>query len=288
MKKYKAKKRKSEKAASWIAFAVLLVLGIIFLIPFLWIMITSFKVDIEIHQAGGFLLFPQTWTLDNLAHIIDPNNMQLPVFRWFLNSMLISGIHTILAVVIFSMSAYAYAKMNFKGKHVIFLSMLFLSSFPAIVNIIPLYRIMLTLGWLNGPLALIFPGLSGVFNIFLIRQFMYGIPNELMESARIDGASELKTFARIVLPLCKPILTVVGLFSFTGNWNDFLWPSIAINNLDRLTLTAGLQLARGVYTTSPARMSAVAVIAIIPMVIIFLFAQRYFVKGVSLSSGVKG
>jgi len=147
---------------------------------------------------------------------------------------------------------------------------------------------MLALGWLNSPVALIVPGLSGVFNIFLIRQFMYGIPNDLMDSSKIDGAGELRVYAQIIMPLCKPILTVVGLFSFTGVWNDFLWPSIAINDITRLTLTPGLQLARGPFGAQIANMSSIALIAIVPMVVLFLCTQRYFVKGVSLSSGVKG
>lgn len=117
---------------------------------------------------------------------------------------------------------------------------------------------------------------------------MYAIPDVILESARIDGAGEWKTFAGIVLPNCKPILIAVGLFTFTGSWNDFLWPSIVINNIDRLTLTAGLQLAKGVYGNQVARMCTIATIAIIPMIILYLFTQKYFVKGISLDSGVKG
>jgi len=165
---------------------------------------------------------------------------------------------------------------------------MFLSSFPAITNIIPLYKMMHTFHWLNKLIALIVPGLAGVTNIFLIRQFMMAIPDVILESARIDGAGEFTIFRKIVLPNCRSILIAVGLFTFTGSWNDFLWPSIAINNLDRLTLTAGLQLAKGVYTNKVPQMSAIATIAIVPMIILYLFTQKYFVKGISLSSGVKG
>ena len=140
----------------------------------------------------------------------------------------------------------------------------------------------------NKPIALIIPGLAGIYNIFLIRQFMMAIPDVILESARIDGANEFRIYRQIVLPSCKPILVAVGLFTFTGSWNDFLWPSIAINNLDRLTLTAGLQLAKGVYGNKVPQMSAIATIAIVPMIILYLFTQKYFVKGISLSSGVKG
>lgn len=271
-----------------VAFILLAVMAFIFIIPLFWILISSFKVEAEINQAGGFLFFPKTWTLDNFKEILNPNNRQTPVYNWFFNSIVVSGSQAVLAVIIFSMSAYAYAKMTFKGRDFIFLAMLFISSFPAITNIIPMYKLMFNLKWLNGPLALIVPGLAGVFNIFLMRQFMYDIPDSLLESARIDGANEWFIFTRVILPLCRPILVAVGLFSFTGSWNDFLWPSIAINNIDRLTLTAGLQLAKGAYGNRVALMSTIATIAIIPMIILYLFMQKYFINGISLSSGVKG
>ncbi|WMC93637.1 carbohydrate ABC transporter permease [Kineothrix sp. MB12-C1] len=277
------------KRDGWIAFAILTVFAVIMLIPLGWIVISSFKMDVEIQQAGGFLLFPKTWTLGNFKELLSFTNKQLPIYKWFVNSLIVSGSQTIIAVVIYSMSAYAYAKLKFKGRDIIFLGIMFLSSFPAITTIIPLYKLMHVFGWLNGPLALIAPGLAGVMNIFLIRQFMYAIPDVILESAKIDGAGEWRIFSKIVIPNCKPILIAVGLFTFTANWNDFLWPSIAINNIDNLTLTAGLQLAKGVYgTIQVARMCTVATIAIIPMVILYIFTQKYFVRGISLSSGVKG
>lgn len=278
----------STKKESWIAFSILCVIVIIAVIPLFWILISSFKIDSEINKAGGFMFLPKTWTLRNFKEILNFNNKQLPVYHWFLNSIIVSGSQTVVAVIIYSMSAYAYAKLKFKGRDVIFLGIMFLSSFPAITNVIPLYKIMHTLGWLNNLIALVVPGLAGVLNIFLIRQFMYAIPDVILESARIDGAGEWRTFAGIVIPNCKPILIAVGLFTFTGSWNDFLWPSIVINNIDRLTLTAGLQLAKGVYGNQVARMCTIATIAIIPMIVLYLFTQKYFVKGISLDSGVKG
>lgn len=287
MEKHTSTTRKVDKVTRVVCFLFLLFFAIIFLIPLVWTFVSSFKVDMEVNQAGGFLLLPKTWTLDNYAEILTPGNKQLPVYNWFANSILVSGVHTVLAVLIFSMSGYAYAKMEFRGKNVIFLTMLFMSTFPQIANIIPLYKLMLTFGWLNTPLALIVPGLAGVMNIFLIRQFLYGIPNAILESARIDGANEFSIFTRFILPMSRPILIVVGLFSLTANWNDFLWPSIAINNIDRLTLTPGLQLAKGVYTVQIGKMSAIATIAIVPMILLYLCTQKYFVNGISLQSGVK-
>ena len=283
--------RKNSRMQSQITKAAVLIMLILlssfFIIPLIWIFLSSFKVDMEINQAGGFLYFPKTWTLGNYRSILSPGNKQLPVYNWFFNSIIVSGFQTILALLIYSMSAYAYAKMHFRFKNGIFLTILFLSTFPGITNIIPLYKEMYLLKWLNTPLALIVPGLSSVFNIFLIRQFLASIPNSLIESAKIDGAGELTVFFKIIMPLIKPVLIVVGLFTFTGSWNDFLWPSIAINNLDRLTLTAGLQLAKGVYGNQVARVSTIACISIIPMIIMYLFTQRYFVKGISIQGSVK-
>jgi len=279
---------KSTKKESWLAFFILSIIVLITLVPLFWIFVSSFKVDAEINQAGGFMFLPKTWTLSNYKEILSFSNKQLPVFNWFFNSIIVSGSQTVIAVIIYAMSAYAYSKLEFKGRDGIFLTIMFLSSFPAITNVIPLYKIMHMFGWLNDLIALIIPGLAGVLNIFLIRQFMYAIPDAILESARIDGANEWKVFTRIILPNCKAILTAVGLFTFTGSWNDFLWPSIVINNIDRLTLTAGLQLARGVYGNQVARISTIATIAIVPMIVLYIFTQKYFVKGISINSGVKG
>jgi multiple sugar transport system permease protein len=276
-------------SAQFISFVFLFVIAFIFLVPILFIFISSFKVDKEIYQAGGFLLFPKTWTIDNYKMVLDPNYKQLPIFRWYANSFFISSIHAAAGILIYSLSAYGYAKLKFAGRDIIFLVMLFLSSFPVIVNLIPLYKLMLGLGWLNRPMALIIPGLSGMYNIFLIRQFMYGIPDSLIESAHIDGSGELRIFFQIILPLIKPILIAVGLFCFISNWNDFLWPSIAMSNIDKLTLTAGLQLVKGMYnSTSLSKLCTIGVFAIFPMIILYLFSQRYFINGIAVSSGVKG
>ena len=206
---------------SWIAFGILCVMAFIALIPLLWIIISSFKVHQEVVQAGGFLYLPKTWTLDNFKELLSANNKQLPIYYWFVNSVIVSGSQTVLAIIIYSMAAYAYAKLHFKGRDIIFYSIMFLCSFPAITNIIPMYKMMHMFHWLNKPIALIVPGLAGIYNIFLIRQFMLAIPDVILESARIDGASEFKIYGQIVLPSCKPILIAVGLFTFTGSWNDF-------------------------------------------------------------------
>lgn len=159
--------------------------------------------------------------------------------------------------------------------------------FPGVVNLIPNFKIVDTLGWTNTFLAVIVPGAAGVYNIFLVRQFILGIPKELDESAVIDGANEFQIFYHIILPLIKPVLTVVALFSFTGSWNDFLWPSIVINDIDKLPITPGLQLLQGQYMTYPGIGTAGAFLALIPTFLLYSVAQKSFMASMSLQSGIK-
>ncbi len=268
------------------AFGFLIIFGIIFLIPLLWALLTSFKPEVEI-QTLGYRFFPVKWTFQNFKEALFGNSAA-PIGRWFFNSMFISTVHTVLALIIVSMSAYAYAKLEFKGKNFIFWALMTTMMFPSVINLIPLYKIVQTLGWIDNPLALIVPGLGGVFNIYLVRQFMLGIPKEFSEAARIDGANEWQIFTRVIIPLSRPVLTVVALFAFTGSWNDFLWPSIVMNTIEKMPLTPGLRILQGVYDIEIAHLMSSAIISIIPTFVLYLFAQKYFLNGLALSSGVKG
>ena len=160
--------------------------------------------------------------------------------------------------------------------------------FPSVINLIPLYKICAALHMINTKWALILPGASGAFNIFLIRQFMLSIPKELDEAARIDGASWFQIYYKIMLPLCAPVLTVVGMFAFTGSWNDFLWPTLVISNVDKMTITPGMQILKGTYDVYPSHAMAGGIVSVIPTFVLFLFAQKYFIKGMQLQSAVKG
>lgn len=277
---------KKTTMSKWVAFLFLVFMGIIWLMPLLWGVLTSFKSRQEL-LTGGFNLLPINWVLDNYTELL-VNNASTPLVRWFMNSVVISVSHTILVVIIVSLSAFAYSRLRFKGRDPLFGFLLGTMMFPQVVNLIPLYAIVDRLGWINTPLAMIFPGLAGVFNIFLVRQFMNNIPIQYDESARIDGASDLKIYLNVILPLVRPVLLVVALFSFTGSWNDFLWPSIVVNDLDRLPITPGLQLLQGMYQSQPGLLMAGALVAIIPTFILYLFAQKYFLQSMALSVGVKG
>lgn len=274
------------KTSKVLAFIFLLLMAAIWIIPLIWGVLTSFKSEVEI-LTGGFNFLPVEWVITNYAQLLI-NNSSTPMVRWFLNSLLISISHMILTVMVVSLAAFAYSRLNFVGKNTIFILLMASMMFPSVVNLIPLYRIVDTLGWVNSPLSMIVPGLAGVMNIFLVRQFMNEIPIEYDESARIDGANDFQIFFRIILPSAKPVLFVIALFSFTGSWNDFLWPSIVVSDIEKMPITPGLQLLQGMYQSKPGLLMAGALVAIVPTFIIYLFAQKYFLRTMSLSVGVKG
>lgn len=269
-----------------IAFAFLLIMAAIWIIPLLWGVVTSFKSEIEL-QTVGFKFLPIEWVLTNYTTLL-VDNTSTPLVRWFTNSVVISVSHTLLVLVVVTLSAFAFSRLNFKGKNGLFAFLMATMMFPGVVNLIPLYKIIDLLGWVNSPIAMIVPGAAGVFNIFLVRQFMNNIPLEFDEAARMDGANDFQILGKVILPLIKPVLLVVALFSFTGSWNDFLWPSIVFNDIEKMPITPGLQLLQGMYQAQPTLLMAGALVAIIPTFILYLFAQKYFLESMSLSAGVKG
>jgi len=269
-----------------VAFLFLLLMAVIWVIPLLWGLITSFKDNMEF-QTIGFKFLPVEWVTTNYTSLL-VDNSSTPLLHWFFNSLFISVAHTLLVLIVVSFAGFAYSRLRFKGRNGIFLFLMATMMFPGVVNLIPLYKIVDTLGWVNTYWAAVVPGAAGVFNIFLVRQFMANIPHEFDEAARIDGAGDFQIFFKVVLPLMKPILMVVALFSFTGTWNDFLWPSIVFNDIESMTITSGLQLLQGMYTSEPTLQMAGAIVAIIPTFILYLFAQKYFLQSMSLSAGIKG
>jgi multiple sugar transport system permease protein len=239
--------------------------------------------------SSGFRLFPKEWTFENYVTILD-NTSTAPIVRWLFNSVFIAVSHTLLVVVIISLTGYGYARMKFKGRDALFFTLLGISFFPGVVNIIPSYKIIDAFGWVNTSLAMIIPGLAGMGNIFLVRQFLKGIPGELDESARVDGAGDFRIYFSIILPLIKPVLIVCGLFSFVGSWNDFLWPVIVYTDVDKMPITAGLLLLQDIYGNYRmiGQLMGSAMLAIIPTLLLFAFAQKYFIQSINLNSGIKG
>lgn len=277
---------KASKTKKGISFFILLLFGIAWAVPVIIIIATAFRSETNI-VTGTNLFLPEQWTLENFKNILFENS-QTPVIRWFFNSLVVSTGTTILVVLVSSMSAYAFSRLKFKGREFLFWILMGAIMIPGIMNLSSNYKIVATLGWLNTPLAMIIPAGSGVFSIFLIRQFMLGIPEEIDEAAKIDGANAFQIFWRIILPLSKPVLIVVSLFTFSAAWNDFLWPMIVTTEMQNLTLTAGLRQAQTSLFTQYGKLAATATISAIPVIILFFLVRKHLLKGVAISSGVKG
>ena len=288
------------KKAKTVAFIFLAVLGIIWVIPIVWLILSSFKYDADfitsfanIKGPGDYLsrLIPKDWTVVNYVEMFvggEGTNTTANILAMFKNSFIVSIAVTVGVLIITSLSAYAYERLDFKGGNKIFWALMYISMFPNVVNLLPMFRISNALGWVDNLNALIWPSLAGVFNIFLIRNFMKGIPKDLDEAAAIDGANSFRIYLHVILPSIAPVLIVVGLFAFNGAWNDFLWPSIILTNPMNQTLTPGLRLLSGQYEQKWAHMIASCLVSMIPPLVLYLFAQEYFLQGISVQAAVKG
>jgi multiple sugar transport system permease protein len=267
-------------------YAGLILLTVIFVAPLLWMLSTSFKTNVEATQLPPNWI-PEEFTTENYSKIFKTGESQTPVLRWFLNSMVAASAHTVLVLVTASMAAYALARMNFPGRRILFATIIGTLFIPTFVFIMPNYLIVDTFGWLDTLLAVIVPGAAGAFGVFFLRQFYLSMPHELEEAALIDGASRLQIFLRIILPLSKAPLATLAVLSFLTNWNDFLWPVYVLFSPKSLTLQPGLSILQNAYTTDYAVVMAGGVVASIPVLLVFILAQKYVIQGVS-RSGLKG
>jgi len=289
-----------QKRGKLIAFLFLIILGVCWFEPIIWLITNSFRFEREFKIAfngvSGPLdylsrLIPKEWTLTNYTELFDVGgtlNTDANLGMMFQNSAVVSVTVTLGVVFMTSLAAYAYERLYFKGGDKIFWTILYASMFPNVVAVLPQFRIANALGWVNNLNALIWPMMAGVFNIFLIRNFMKGIPRELDEAATIDGAGSFQVYTQIILPSIKPVLMVVALFAFNGAWNDFLWPRIVMTDVNNQTLTAGLRLLMGQYDGHQAHLIASCFISMMPPLALYLCAQKYFLQGISVQAGVKG
>jgi|SRR5690554_379117 len=267
-----------------VLFVIACVIVTVWVFPLIWAISTSLKTPTEVIMPG-FNIIPKEITKENFEEVL--NSEYYPIIKWFLNSVISSVTHVVLYLIIASLAAYSFARLKFKGRETIFWICLCSMMVPGIINFIPNFIIVDRLGWLNTLKPMIFPGLSGIFGVFLLRQFMSSIPKELDEAAYMDGASNFFIYLRIVLPLTKPALATLAIFSFQGNWNDFMWPLIVTDLTEKRTLTAGLYIFQGAYNYSYGMLLAGAIVSAIPVLIVFILLQKYFIKGISLT-GMKG
>lgn len=279
--------KKKKNIGKIIAFIFCLVLALVWIAPLAQSLMTSLKSEKEI-KVSAYSFLPQQATFESYTDLFSTRSDSTPILKWFWNSIVTSTLFTVLVLIISSSSAFAYARMNFKGKKMLFSILMATMVFPSVMNLIPLYKICAAFNLINTKWALVLPGVSGAFNIFLIKQFMMGIPKELDEAAMIDGASWFQIYYKIIMPLCAPVLTVVAMFAFTNSWNDFLWPTLVVSNVDKMTITPGMQILKGTYDVYPSHAMAGGIVSVIPTFVLFLFAQKYFIKGMQIQSAVKG
>lgn len=257
-------------------YLVLVGSSLVMLVPFYWTVATSLKLEQYV-----FANPPQWWpnpvTIQSYIDVITKINFP----RYFANSVVVAVISTLGHVFFDTLAAYAFAKLAFPGRDKIFFIMLLALMVPFQVNLIPLYRIMATLHWTDTYLALIVPNITSIFGIFLMRQFLLTIPNELLDSARIDGCNEFSVFSRIVLPLALPGVATLVIFTFMNTWNDFLWPRIVTNTETLFTLPVGLAQLQMKNTSNQAQIMAGTVLTALPMIVVFLLMQRQFIEGMT-------
>ncbi|MBY6269637.1 carbohydrate ABC transporter permease [Parageobacillus thermoglucosidasius] len=262
-------------------YAVLVTYAIITLIPFLWALSSSFKTLEEI-VSGNISFIPKQITLDNYKQIFLEQKM-FP--RWLLNSVIIAVAVTVLNLLFNSMAGYALARLQFPGKKPLFIIILAVLMIPAQVTMIPNYLILKQLGWLNSYQGMIVPTMINATFIFMMRQFFINFPKELEEAAELDGLSRLGIFFRIVLPLARPALAAQAIFVFMGSWNDFMRPLIILSDPQLFTLPLGLNSFKGQYISYWNYIMAASMVFTLPVLVIYAFFNRYFIKGISFTGG---
>ncbi len=274
--------RRRPSVAFWV---LVILLTLLVILPLLWMVITSFKTIGE-SQTDPPTLVPGDPTARAYGEVLTTGG-QNPVLRWALNSFAAATLHALLVVTVASMAGYALARMEFRFKNAIFSVILLTLFVPSFIFLMPNYLLMDQFRWLDTLWALVVPGAAGAFGVFFMRQFFLAIPKELEEVALIDGANSWTIFTRIILPNAKPALATLTVLSFLTNWNDFIWPLFVLFSPERLTLPAGLSLLQGAYTTDYPVIMAGATVAAVPVLILYVFVQRYVIEGVA-RSGIKG
>ncbi len=263
-------------------YTVCTLLAVVFAGPFIWMVSNSFKPSDEIF-ANPPILISQNATFDNYREVFE----QAPFERYMLNSFIVAGSVTVIALLLHAMAGYSLARLNYPGRNLIFVGIISTLMIPFYTILIPLSLLVKELGWFNTYLALIVPAIPHAFGIFWLRQFFLGIPTDLEDAARIDGASRIGVFFRIALPLAKPVLAALAVFFFLANWDSFLWPLIAANKPEMRVVQVGVQSFTGERGIAWHLIMAASVVAVLPTMLLFFTLQRFIVQSVKLS-GLKG
>lgn len=277
-------RRRPVRPRTVLRYVALVLLALVFVSPLVFMVVTSFKTRGE---AAGF---PPSWIpnpFSTQAYEQILASPETPVLRWFANSVIAAVANAALVVTTAAMAAYALARMEFRGRGLVFGLIIATLFVPPVILVIPNYLIVGEMGWLNTLAAVIIPTAASAFGVFFLRQFFLSIPEELEEAARLDGAGPLQIFVRVVLPLSRPALATLALLSLLTNWNDFLWPVYVLFSPELQTLPAGLSTLQSANAVRYDLLMAGAVVASVPVLVMFVFLQRFIIEGVS-RSGLKG
>ena len=275
--------RLRRKVGRRVGILILLMFAVLIFLPFWWMLVTSFKpANLVFEYPPEFL--PTNPTLNNYERTIGYQGGV--VATWMLNSIIVAAIVTVGNLLVASWAGYALAKMDFPGRRTLFVALIVTMMIPGHVILIPLYGLVLRMGWIDTYAALTIPLIGQVFGIFLMKQFMQTLPSSLIDAARIDACSEWRIFWKIILPLAMPGIAVLGIFIFMANWNSFIWPLVIMESREMTTIQVGLTLIRyqNVGFLDYSLLMATAVVAAVPMVIVFVLFQRYFLTGLRLGA----
>lgn len=272
--------------AGWPMSTILLVAGLVMLaivwvLPIVWIILTAVKPEPEIIRLP-IRWFPEQWTLDNFrAALTTARSANVAVA--FFNSLVVAILETVLTLAVDAMAAYALARLAFRGRSIVFAAIIASIMVPSQITLVPLYAMFQQIGWLSSYQALILPGLSRAFGVFLLRQFFLGVPKELEDAARIDGAGTFTIFYRVALPLVQPAMASLAIFTFLRSWNEFTWPLIVISRNDMMTLPVALARLLFAYRVEYGIVMAAAAFSAIPLIIVFFIFQRQIVQGIAMT-----
>jgi alpha-1,4-digalacturonate transport system permease protein len=269
------------KGANLFVWLVVVVGALVVAFPLYWMFATAVRPKKEIF-SGGFDLVPSTFVWSNFS---DAWN-KLPWDQFYINSIAIAAIAVPITVFINLLAGYTFAKYKFPGRDILFLLMISTLMIPIQVIMVPEFLIVAKLGWVNTWWGVLVPRAAEAFGLFMVRQFMVSIPDELIEAARLDGAGEFTIVRRVVLPLSWPVIAVLSIFTFMWRWNDFAWPLVVLQEQSAYTVPLGLSLMQGQYFTDWTGLMSMSLLSIIPMMLVFVFFQRYFIQGIA-STGLK-
>jgi len=275
-------RRVSRTMTRTVIYLILVGGALTMVVPFIWMVSTALKTNLEVFTFPPTFI-PEVPQWNNFVDIFEI----VPYGRWFLNSIFITLVQTALYLFVASLAAFVFARLHFPGRDTIFMLYLATLMIPVEVTLVPKFILMKELHLIDTYPAVILPGVFNAYGVFLLRQFFLTLPESLEEAAILDGASYFRIYRSIILPLSGPGLATLAIFAFMGAWNDFLWPLIVINTDIMKPLSVGLASFHGLYETNWPYLMAASTLALVPIVLVFVFAQKYFVEGIALT-GVKG